>query len=133
MLSPRRIAHSARRFLAKALRLRADCPLTIFNTNQNDSYGNAIRALKKVGDLDKNVEHRQVKYLNNRLEADLGALKRLINPTRGIKTLPTSSATIKGFEVMRMIRKEQCLMLEPGPTGDAFCEPGFPQGGILNC
>jgi transposase, IS6 family len=48
------------------------------------------------------VEHRQVKYLNNRLEADYGALKRLINPTRGFKTLPTASATIKGFEVMRI-------------------------------
>jgi hypothetical protein len=43
---------------------------------------------------------------------------RLINPTRGFKTLPTASATIKGFEVMRMIRKGQCLMLEQGPTGD---------------
>jgi hypothetical protein len=28
----------------------------------------------------------------------------------------TQSATIKGFEVMRMIRKRQCLMLEFGPT-----------------
>lgn len=40
-----------------------------------------------------------VKYLNNRLEADHGALKRVIKP--GFKTIPTASATIKGFEVMR--------------------------------
>jgi transposase-like protein len=53
-----------------------------------------------------------------RLEADHGALKRLINPTRGFKSLPTASATIKGFEVMRMICKGQCLMLEPGTTGE---------------
>ena len=66
----------------------------------------------------KEVEHRQVKYLNNRLEADHGALKRPINPTRGFKALPSASATIKGFEVMRMIRKGQCLMLEPGTTGE---------------
>jgi len=43
-------------------------------------------------------------------------LARLINPTRSFKTLPTASATIKGFEVMRIIRKGQCLLLEPGPT-----------------
>jgi len=34
------------------------------------------------------------------------------------KTLPTASATIKGFEVMRMIRKRQCLMLESGAAGE---------------
>jgi hypothetical protein len=44
---------------------------------------------------------------------------RLINPTRGFKTLPTASATIKGFEVMRTIRKRRCLMLE---SGTALCE-----------
>jgi len=73
--------------------------------------------LKWDGELDKSVQH-QVKYLNNRLEADHGALKRLIKPTRGFKTLPTASATIKGFEVMRIIRKRQCLMLESGITGE---------------
>jgi transposase, IS6 family len=52
------------------------------------------------------------------LEADHGALNRLINPMRGFTTLPTASATIKGFEVMRMIRKRQCLMLESGATGE---------------
>jgi transposase, IS6 family len=49
------------------------------------------------------VQHRQIKYINNRLEADHGALTRLINLPRGFKTFPTASATIKGFEVMRMI------------------------------
>ena len=68
--------------------------------------------------MDKEVEHRRVKFLNNRLEADHGALKRLINPTRGFKSLPTATATIKGFEAMRMIRKRQCLMLERGTRGE---------------
>jgi transposase-like protein len=49
---------------------------------------------------------------------DHGALKQLINPMRGFKTLRTSSATIKGFEVMRMIRKRQYLMLVSGTTGE---------------
>jgi hypothetical protein len=31
-------------------------------------------------------------------------------------SMPTVSATIKGFEIMRMIRKGHCLMLEPGTT-----------------
>lgn len=49
---------------------------------------------------------------------DHGALKCVINPTRCFKTLPTASATLKGFEVMRMIRKGHCLMLESGVAGE---------------
>ncbi len=51
--------------------------------------------------------HRQVKYLNNVIEADHGKLKQLIRPVRGFKMLRTAYATIKGFEVMRALRKGQ--------------------------
>jgi transposase, IS6 family len=44
--------------------------------------------------------------------------KRAKNPLRGFKTLPTVSATIKGFEVMRMIHKGHCRMREPGVAGE---------------
>jgi hypothetical protein len=37
--------------------------------------------------------------------ADHGNLKQLIRPVRGFKTLKTTYATIKGFEVMRALRK----------------------------
>jgi transposase-like protein len=43
------------------------------------------------------VEHRQLKYLNNRLEADRGGLKRLISPTSGFKSMPRAYALVKGF------------------------------------
>ena len=42
--------------------------------------------------------HRQVKYLNDVVEADHGKLKQLIHPVRGFKTLKTAYATIVGFE-----------------------------------
>ena len=32
--------------------------------------------------------------------------------------MKTAYATIKGFEVMRMIRKRQCILLEPRVTGE---------------
>ncbi len=49
--------------------------------------------------------HRQVKYLNNIIEADHGKLKRLINPMRGFKSMKTACATLKGFELIRMFKK----------------------------
>jgi transposase-like protein len=57
----------------------------------------------------KDVEHRTSKYLNNIIEADHGALKRVIRSTRGFQSTKTASATLKGFEVMRMIRRGHCI------------------------
>ena len=45
--------------------------------------------------------------MNNIIESDHGKLKQLIRPVRGFKTLKTAYATIKGFEVMRALRKGQ--------------------------
>jgi len=81
-------------------------PVTI-NTDQAPSYEQAIRELKKEGFLRNTVHHRNVKYLNNRIETDHGKLKRFIKPTLGFKSMKTAYATIKGFEDMRMFKKEQ--------------------------
>ena len=55
------------------------------------------------------------------VEADHGKLKLLIRPVRGFKTLKTAYATIKGFEVMRALRKGQAevFALQGGSVGDA--------------
>jgi transposase, IS6 family len=103
-----------RRFLAKALRLRSDWAPSVINTNRNPAYGEAIRKLKQLRLLDDYVDHRQVKYLNNQLEADHGAIKRRIRSMLGFKSAKTAYATLKGIEAMRMIRKLQCILLRPG-------------------
>jgi hypothetical protein len=51
-------------------------------------------------------------------EADHCALKRLIDQTRGFKTLPTAPAAIKGFKVIGMIRKRLCVVFESGTVGE---------------
>ena len=95
-------------FSPKALRRARDWTPQVINTNKNPAYGEAIAELKKEGLLPKEARHRQVKYLNNRLEGDHGKLKRLIKPTLGFQSMKTAvSATIKGFEAMRMFRKGQ--------------------------
>ena len=67
-------------------------------------YGISYRDLEQMmaeGKCPEGTEHRQVKYLNNVVEADHGKLKQLIRLVRGFKTLKTAYATIKGHEVMR--------------------------------
>jgi IS6 family transposase len=105
-LSPTRSAKAAKRSPGKALRglKHWEKPATL-NTDKAPSYGAAITELKREGKLDRETAHRQVKYLNNVIEADHGKLKILIKPVRGFKSIPTAYATIKGFEVMRALRK----------------------------
>jgi transposase-like protein len=49
-------------------------------TDRLASYPKAIRRLQSEGLVAKDVEHRTSKYLNNVIEADHGALKRMIRP-----------------------------------------------------
>jgi transposase-like protein len=81
----------------------------VINTDKAPTYAAAIAELKNEGKCPKETEHRQVKYLNNVVEADHGKLKQPIRPVRGFKTLKTAYATIKGFEVMRALRKGHCV------------------------
>ncbi len=114
-LSPTRNTKAAKRFLGKALNGLKDWqkPLKI-NTDKAPTYGPAIAELKREGKLPEETLHRQVKYLNNVVEADHGKLKQLIKPVRGFKTLKTAYATIKGFEVMHALRKGQAAIFQYG-------------------
>lgn len=121
-LSPTRSAKAAKRFLGKALRglKHWEKPATL-NTDKAPSYGAAITELKREGKLDRETAHRQVKYLNNVIEADHGKLKILIKPVRGFKSIPTAYATIKGFEVMRALRKDRLAPGACSPASGARC------------
>jgi len=118
MLSDRRNTRAAYRFLRKALNTMSACPPVSITTDKLASYPKAIWRLQREGHLGHHVEHRASKYLNNIIEADHGALKRVIRPTRGFQRMKTAYATIKGFEVMRMIRRGHCILRTPGATGE---------------
>jgi transposase, IS6 family len=118
MLADRRNTRAAYRFLRKALKTMSDYPPSSITTDKLASYPKAIRRLQREGHLAYSVEHRTSKYLNNIIEADHGALKCVIRATRGFQRMKTAYATIKGFEVMRMIRRGHCMLTEPGSTGE---------------
>ena len=82
-LSHRCNAIAAKRFLKKMIKSNPTCDIGVINTDKNPAYGQAIKELKQAGVLAAHVKHLQIKYRNNRLEADHGKLKRLINPVRG--------------------------------------------------
>jgi len=120
-LSSTRSSKAAHQFLSKALRDRNEWEKPqVINTDKAGCYGKAIEELKHEGKLPVDTEHRQVKYLNNIVESDHGKLKRLIKPTLGFKSMKTANATIKGFEIMRAIKKGQggVLKFQKGIKGE---------------
>ena len=80
LLSAKRDAQAAKRFFRKALNA-VHTPLPrVINVDKNAAYPKAIDQLKADKELSKEVELRQNKYLNNRVEQDHRFLKRLIKP-----------------------------------------------------
>ena len=59
---------------------------------------------------------RQVKYLNNVVEQDQRAIKRITRPMQGFKDFRCARIILSGIEVMHMIRKRQ-MKTEDGTRG----------------
>jgi transposase-like protein len=56
------------------------------------------------------IQIRQVKYLNNIVEQDHRAIKRLVRPMLGFKSFWSAAVTLTGIELMHMDRKGQLLL-----------------------
>jgi putative transposase len=53
---------------------------------------------------------RQVKYLNNIVEQDHRAIKRVTRPMLGFKSFRAAAKVLAGIELMHMIRKSQMVL-----------------------
>ena len=62
---------------------------------KNAALPKAIDELKEKEELSEQVELRQNKYLNNRVEQDHRFIKRLVKPGMGFGSFNTARRTIK--------------------------------------
>ncbi len=140
-MSPTRDAEAAKRFFVKALHATACSALQarpvqeqveeptaladptttkltprVINVDKNAAYPKAMAELKAAGILPKQVELRQVKYLNNLIEQDHRLIKRLVKPGLGFFSVETAGRTLQGYEVMNMIRKGQVRGVSKGDS-----------------
>ncbi len=94
-------------------RLRGLHSLIIFDedavntVDKNLAYPKAIKELKAAKKLPETVKLRQIKYLNNIVEQDHPWLKRLVKPGMGFDSFNTARRTIRGYEIMNMMRKQK--------------------------
>ena len=56
------------------------------------------------------VTVRQIKYLNNIVEQDHRAVKRITKPMLAFKSFQSAKSILAGIELMHMIRKGQLMM-----------------------
>jgi transposase-like protein len=106
LLTEHRDEEAALRLLTKAIR-RHGVPekITIDGSAANEA------AIKSY-----NEEHgtaiviRKTKYLNNIVEQDHRAVKRITRPMLGFKAFDAAQSTLTGIELMHMIKKKQMMV-----------------------
>ena len=92
LLSAKRDAAAAERFLAKALREENHPAPRVINTDEHAGYPPAIVRLKAAGALVENCRHRPVQYLNNVLEQDHRPIKRRVRASQHFRFILGSLA-----------------------------------------
>ena len=117
LLTEHRDKDAALRFLKKAIR-RNGVPETI-TIDGSDTNEAAIKSSNAAHGT--SIAIRQVKYLNNVVEQDHRAIKRLTRPMLGCKVFEAAQSTLAGVELMHMIKKRQ-LKVEAGDEGRTAAE-----------
>jgi transposase, IS6 family len=116
LLSAKRDAEAAGRFLTKALGGENHPAPRVINTDKDAAYPPAIVRLKAEGALEETCRHRPVQYLNNILEQDHRAIKRRVRASQHFRSFRGAWRTISGYEAINMIRKGQACWSAAGVT-----------------
>lgn len=103
LLRARRDKVAARRYFEKAIGNNGEPEtVTIDKSGANLAALDALNAEREMP-----IRIRQVKYLNNIVEQDHRAIKRIIRPMMGFKDFRCARIILSGIELMHMIRKGQ--------------------------
>jgi putative transposase len=114
LLTEHRDEQAAKKFLTKAIRRHGGAPekSTIDGSAANEA---AIKTYNE--EHGAAIEIRKIKYLNNIVEQDHRAVKRVTRPMLGFKAFDAAQSTLTGIELIHMLRKGQLEGgSEQGPT-----------------
>ena len=114
LLNETRSARAAKRFFKRVLGRPNTTAPRVINVDKNQAYIGAIRDLIRERLLPKACKRRPSRYMNNIIEQDHRFIKRRIRPGLGFFSYPTAWRTLRGYEVMHMIRKGQLNGIERG-------------------
>ena len=108
LLTAHRDTKAALRFFKKAIRQQGlPDKVTI---DKSGAHTAALEAL--VEETGAEIAIRQIKYLNNLVEQDHRAIKRIVRPMLGFQSFGSARVTLQGIELMHMIKKGQMITVE---------------------
>jgi transposase-like protein len=126
LLTAKRDADSAKRFLRKVFATEGNPMARVLNVDKNPAYPAAVRELKGEGTLPRRVRLRQCRYLNNVVEQDHRYVKKRVWLAKGYGSFQSAWRTLQGIEAMNMIRKGRVRRLSKGDSlGQAFFIAGL--------
>ena len=106
LLTAKRDKAAAKRFFDKAMQANGvPEKVTMDKSGANKAAIDEINANREIP-----MVVRQVKYLNNIVEQDHRAVKRMTKPMLGFKSFQSAKNILAGIELMHMIRKGQMMM-----------------------
>ena len=106
LLTAKRDKAAAKRFFDKAMQANGvPEKVTMDKSGANKAAIDEINANREIP-----MVVRQVKYLNNIVEQDHRAVKRMTKPMLGFKSFQSAKNILAGIELMHMIRKSQMMM-----------------------
>jgi putative transposase len=117
-LSQKRDKEAAKAFLDKAIAMHG-----LPDKVSIDKSGSNLAALVSINielEPSKQMLIRQIKYLNNLIEQDHRAVKRITRPMMGFKNINSAYATLSGIELCHMIRKKQLVFNNSLPAWKQF-------------
>jgi putative transposase len=116
LLTAKRDMAAAKRFFDKAMGGNGDPDKVAM-----DKSGTNKAAIDSINaNRDKPIVVRQVKYLNNIVEQDHRAIKRVTRPMLNFKSFQAARSVLAGVELIHMIRKGQ--FAATGAAGTSFAE-----------
>jgi IS6 family transposase len=114
LLTARRDAAAAKRFLLNAMAASGSALPRVMNVDKNLAYPAAVEELKAEGTLPRRVRLRQCKYLNNIIEQDHRTVKKRVWLAKGYGSFQSAWRTLQGIEAVNMIRKGRVRWLAKG-------------------
>jgi transposase-like protein len=105
LLTAKRDKAAAKRFFDKAMEANGTPEkVTMDKSGANKAAIDEINAAMEIP-----MVVRQIKYLNNIVEQDHRAVKRITKPMFGFKSFRSAKSILAGIELMHMIRKGQLM------------------------
>ena len=125
LLTAKRDKSAALRFFEKAMN-SSGVPkkITMDKSGANKAAIDGINAGREIP-----IVVQQVKYLNNIVEQDHRAIKRITRPMLNFKSFRSAKNVLAGTELMHMIRKGQ-LMME-GNNASSFADQFYALAGKI--